>query len=494
VNIEELIANISIPADTTIGDAMRAIDRGALGLALLVDPGTQRFVGLATDGDIRRGLLRGLGLASPVAEVATWKAKTGRLGMGADEVARLFSEPVHVVPLLDEHDRVADLAIFDQRMRLPVAEPLLGERELRYVSEAVLSGWISSRGAFLARFEEMFAAFCGTRVALTTSNGTTALHLALAALDLGPGDEVIVPTLTFIATANAVTYTGARPVFVDSEAATWNLDPAAIEAALTPRTKAIVVVHLYGHPADMGPILSIAQRHSLAVIEDAAEAHGARYRGRRVGGLADIGVFSFYGNKLITTGEGGMVVTDRADLAEAMRIRRDHGMSPNRRYWHPVLGFNYRMTNLQAAVGVAQMERIDEIIARKRSLGAAYGAGLRGIRGLELPPEAEWAESVYWLYTVLVDEQEFGMSRDEVLSRLSEQGIECRPVFPPVHTQPVYETGERFPVAEGIAATGVSLPSAVGLSISDIERVVEALSGLSGAAKQVRTRPATLAP
>jgi perosamine synthetase len=342
-----------------------------------------------------------------------------------------------------------------------------------------VSGWISSAGTFVNRFEELFADFCGTRHAIAAGNGTQALHLALLALDIGPGDEVIVPTLTFIATANAVTYTGARAVPVDSEPVTWNVDPAQVEAAITPRTKAILPVHLYGHPADLDPILALAERHGLAVIEDAAEAHGATYKGRPVGGIGELGVFSFYGNKIVTTGEGGMVVTDRDDLAERIRMLRSHGMSPDRRYWHPVLGYNYRLTNLQAAVGVAQMERVDEILRAKREVSDLYSHGLAGVPGITLPPEAPWATNVFWLYSILVDEHVFGMNRDALLAELDAQGIEGRPFFPPIHRQPLYDRGGSLPVAERLAAEGLSLPSAVTLTKADVAHVVDAISGLA---------------
>jgi perosamine synthetase len=478
LDVKERIEAMSLPATATIRQAMQAINQGALGLALLIEPKTKRFVGLVTDGDIRRALINGHGLESPVSVVPRPEPKTAHAGMSADQVAALFSDPVRVVPLLNEAGQVVDLAVFDRRVRLPVAEPSLGEKELLYVTECVLTGWVSSAGKFVVRFEEMFAEFCGTRYAIATSNGTTALHLALLALDIGPGDEVIVPTLTFIATANAVTYTGACPVFVDSEPDTWNIDPNLIEEAITSRTKAIIPVHLYGHPANMDPILEIAARYGLAVIEDAAEAHGARYKGRRVGGIGDIGAFSFYGNKIITTGEGGMVVTNRADLAEKVRMLRDHGMSPERRYWHPVLGYNYRMTNLQAALGVAQMEKIDIILSTKQRIAQAYKERLREVPGITLPPEAPWAQNVYWLYSILVDAEIFGHTRDDLRTRLSEQGIETRPLFPPVHTQPIYNRGQCLPVAERLAATGLSLPSAASLKFEDVARAAEAVIGL----------------
>lgn len=475
------LRDMSISPRSTIREALQAIERGTLGVALVIDPASQRFDGLLTDGDLRRALLAGQGLESAVGTVQHPPTTTGRVGMSSEELMSLVKPSIRVVPLLDERGRVQDLAVLDRRVRLPIAEPQLGERELTYVTECVLTGWVSSAGKFVGQFEEMFARFCDTKYALATSNGTTALHLALLALKIGPGDEVIVPTLTFIATANAVRYTGATPVFVDSEPVSWGIDPARIEAAITPRTKAIVPVHLYGHPADMGPILAIAERHGLAVVEDAAEAHGARWCGRVVGGIGDIGVFSFYGNKIITTGEGGMVTTNRRDLYDAMRLFRDHGMSPERRYWHTVVGYNYRLTNLQAALGVAQMERIDGILARKREIAAAYTHGLSRIPGLTLPGEASWASAVYWLYSIVIDEAEFGWTRDEVMAYLKDHDVETRPVFPLVHQQPCYDLAGRFDVAERLSAFGLSLPSAVTLQPAAVDRIVSLLAHAHGA-------------
>jgi perosamine synthetase len=472
-SVRETIEAISISPQSTIRQALRAINTGALGIALLVEPDSGRFAGLVTDGDIRRALLKGLGLESSVIDVPRPKSKTALLGTSPENLHHMFSDQVRVVPLLDEHEHVVDLAILNQRLRLPVAEPSLGERELHYVSECVLTGWVSSAGAFVTRFEEMVAACCGTQYAIATSSGTTALHLALLALDIGPGDEVIVPSMTFIATANAVRYTGATPVFVDSEEETWNIDPAHIARAITPRTRAIIPVHIYGHPANMEPVLSLAQQHRLYVIEDAAEAHGARYQGRPVGGLGDLAIFSFYGNKIITTGEGGMVTTSRSDLVDKIRLLRDHGMSRERRYWHTVLGYNYRLTNLQAAVGVAQMEKLDAILAEKHRIARLYTEGLRDIPGIRLPPHAPWAEPVCWLYSILVEPGRAGRTRDELMMRLNEEGIDTRPLFPAVHRQPIYCTGQNLPVAEYLAETGLSLPSAIGLRAEDIFRVVE---------------------
>jgi len=362
---------------------------------------------------------------------------------------------------------------------IPIAKPLLGEEELSNVMEAVRSGWVSSKGSFIPEFEAGFASYCGVKHGVATSNGTAALHLALAALGIGPGDEVIVPTLTFVATASTVRYTGATPVFVDSHPDYWCIDPEAIEKAVTPNTRAIVPVHLYGHPCDMDAIMEIAKRRGLLVIEDAAEAHGAQYKEKRVGSFGDVACFSFFGNKLLTTGEGGMCLTDDDDLARRMRVLRDHGMSLSKRYWHDVVGFNYRMTNMQAAVGVAQLKKLDTFIGMKRQIAAWYAEELKPLvdEGLvTLPPEMEWATGVYWMYSILVG-LGFGVGRDALMDRLAAAGVETRPLFYPVHTMPPYRGSGSFPVAEGLSEQGLSLPSPLDMVRGDVRTVVSQLGG-----------------
>ena len=361
---------------------------------------------------------------------------------------------------------------------IPVFAPWLSENVRRYVLDCVDTGWISSLGPYVGRFERDFAAFCEATHAVATSNGTTALHLCLVTLGIGPGDEVLVPDLTFVSTANVVRYTGATPVLVDAEPATWGMDPADARRKVTARTQAIIPVHLYGHPVQMDALLALAAEHRLEIIEDAAEAHGARYRGRRVGALGRIGAFSFYGNKIITTGEGGMVVTNEPALAERAAFLRDHAMDPRRRYYHPEIGFNYRMTNIQAAIGCAQLEQVDAILARRKSIAAAYEVGLAGIPGLTRPPAEPWAENVYWMYSVLV-EPAFGMDREAVRAGLRERGIDSRPFFVPLHDLPPYRVGTPFPVATTLSAKGINLPSGTGLLQEEIARVCDALRELA---------------
>lgn len=350
---------------------------------------------------------------------------------------------------------------------IPVYMPLIGQRERDYVLQAVDSTWISSKGEFLERFEAEFPAYLGLAHGIATCNGTVSLHLALAALGIGPGDEVIVPTLTYVASVNAITYTGATPVFMDSHPEYWNLDPALIKERITPRTKAIMVVHLYGHACDMDPIMEIAARHGLHVIEDAAEAHGATYKGRKVGTFGITGSFSFFGNKIITTGEGGMLVTDDEAFAEKCRHFRGQGVSPTRTYWHDVVGFNYRMTNLAAAIGVAQLEGIEDVIAVKRRIADRYRAGLADVPGVIFQPEMEWATNVYWMVSILVDP----VHRDPLMAFMRERGVDSRPFFYPAHTLPMYLTDERFPVAERLGASGINLPSSPTLTDDEIDLV-----------------------
>ncbi len=379
------------------------------------------------------------------------------------------------------HAIIRPISDFEQdptRPIIPVCEPTLTGNELRYVSECVQTNWISSAGRFIREFEHAFADACGTRFGVACANGTVALHLALATLGLEPDDEVIIPAFTMIATANAVTYCRARPVLVDSEPHTWNLDLDQVADRITSRTRAIMPVHTYGHPVDMDALRAVAERHGLFVIEDAAEAHGARYKGRPVGGLGDAACFSFYGNKIITTGEGGMVTTNNEQIARLAWNLRDHAFSHERHFWHKYIGYNYRMTNLQAAVGLAQTEQLSRFVEMRRANAALYNRLLASIPGITTPPEAAWATNVYWMYGILVDEKAYGMNRDQLRAALAANGIETRTFFIPMHCQPVYFgafRGQRFPYAEDLCRRGFYLPSASSLTRAEIERVVRTI-------------------
>lgn len=361
---------------------------------------------------------------------------------------------------------------------IPVYTPTLGAEEEALVLDAVRSGWISSLGQYVQRFEREFAAFCGVAEGVSVSNGTVALHLALHALGVGPGDEVIVPALTFVATANAVHYTGAVPVFADVDPVSWTLDPEAVARLISPRTKAILPVHLYGHPAPMPALRALAEGRQLILVEDAAEGHGASIQGRRAGSLGDIAAFSFYANKIITTGEGGMLTTNDAALAARCRMLRDHAMQQEHRYWHTEVGFNYRMTNLQAAVGVAQMARINAFIARKREIAQHYSEALADIPGITLPSELADCTNVYWMYSLLVGDA-FPLSRDGLVLALREQGIDSRPFFYSLDTLPPYRSSEPCPTALQLSRAGVNLPSAPSLTDEQLDYICASIRKLA---------------
>ena len=360
--------------------------------------------------------------------------------------------------------------------RIYVAEPHLGGNEKKYVLDCLESNWISSNGKYITEFERAFADFCGVKHAVATNNGTTALHLSMVALGLKADDEVIIPDVTYIATANAVHYCGATPVLVDVTEGTLNIDPAAIERAITERTKGIIAVHLYGHPADMIAINVIAKKYNLWVVEDAAEAHGAEVQGTRVGGLGTCAIFSFYGNKIITTGEGGMVTTNDDELSERLRLFRGQGMDLTRRYWFPVVGYNYRMTNIEAALGLAQLEKIEEFIAYRALLASWYTEALLPlVARIELPVQANWATQVYWLYNIFLKDAD-AATRDAVMVKLDELGIETRPVFYPIHILPPYIESRDYPIANSWSQRGINLPTHLGVTKDDVQRIVRCLT------------------
>ncbi|HEY1536600.1 MAG TPA: DegT/DnrJ/EryC1/StrS family aminotransferase [Polyangiaceae bacterium] len=367
---------------------------------------------------------------------------------------------------------------------IPVCEPNLGGRELEYVTKAVSGGWISSSGSYVGELEREFAKYLGVPYAVTTTSGTTALHLALVAAGIGPGDEVIIPSFTMIASAFAVCYTGAKPVFVDSDVTNWNIDPSLVAAKVTKKTKAIMPVHVYGHACDMDELQKIADAHGLLVIEDAAEAIGSFYKGRKCGAIGDINCFSLFANKLITTGEGGMVVTRDERFIERLRYYKNlcFPLDGSRRYVHDEIGFNYRMPNVLAAIGLAQLERADFYLECRRSNAARYNALLKGQRGITIPPEAPWTSSSYWMYSILIGD-DFGMSRDEIMTRLKAAGIETRSFFVSMHRQPSLakygcDVSGQYPVTDELSRTGLYLPSTSGLTDVQIARIAQELLAL----------------
>ncbi len=364
---------------------------------------------------------------------------------------------------------------------IPVNTPLLSGNELKYLTECIETGWISSEGPFIRRFEESFATYTDRKFGVAVSNGSAALDIAVAALGLGPGDEVIMPAFTIISPAQSLVTAGALPVLVDCEPESWNMDVTQIEAKITEHTKAILLVHIYGLPVDLDPVLDLCKKYNLLLIEDAAEMHGQSYKGRKCGSFGDISIFSFYPNKLITSGEGGMIVCNDPELAEKCQKLRNLAFEPKgRRFVHYEIGWNYRMTNLQAAVGLAQLEKANEHLARKIAIGQQYNALLKELKGFQLPLEkTAFAENIYWVYGLVAETEKL---QEETVRRLAEKQIGTRPFFWCMHEQPVFREmglfhGESYPHAEKIARNGFYLPSGLGLQDKEIEYVAQILLG-----------------
>lgn len=359
---------------------------------------------------------------------------------------------------------------------IPVNEPVISKEARQNVNQALRSGWLSSAGPFVGRFENDFAKYLGVKHAVAVSSGTAALHVALMSLDIGHGDEVIVPAFTMGATWLAVMYTGAKPVFVDAEALTFNIDPQKIESKITRKTRAIIPVHVYGHACEMDEIMRIARRHNLWVIEDAAEALGGQYRGRKCGTFGDINCFSFYANKIVTAGEGGMVVTNDPKLARLAAKFRDLYHSDKKRFIHEKVGYNYRMTNLQAAVGSGELKNIKKYLAKKQGMANLYKRGLKGIKGVRLVETRPYVKNTFWMYPIVIDKKEFGMSRDKLRERLKKAGIDTRDFFYAPEDQPVLKKiigREKFPHAKYLGQNGLYLPSGLAITEKQIKLVCQ---------------------
>ena len=468
-----------VSKNASIRDAMEIIERNTQGICFVVDKGF--VVGVLSDGDIRRALIGGAHIDKQIFEVMVRSFIVLSVSAPPDLIQSMLSESIRHIPLVDDEGKLVDYACAYCFHQVSLTQPVLDGHELEYVTDCIRTGWISSQGKYVKQFENSFGAYVGTPNALAVSNGTVALHLALVTLGIGPGDEVIVPDLTFAASVNAVLYVGATPVLVDIDPMTMALNMGAAELAVTERTRAIIPVHLYGHPADMKRVMALARRHNLIVVEDCAEAIGSLYEGKHVGNFSHAAIFSFFANKTITTGEGGMLIFRDAAMLERARILRDHGMSRERRYWHEMLGYNYRLTNIQAAIGVAQMERVDDFVAKKRWNAEQYRLRLSSVTGLQLPGEFGDVVHSYWFYTVglpiaLVSK------RDEIIRSMMENGIESRPIFYPMHRMPPFTSfvtkDQVFPVSDMVADAGISLPSGVTMNETDIDKVCLVLTSI----------------
>lgn len=457
----------------SLRDVYKTIDANGKGIAFLVDE-NNTLVGVMTDGDVRRLLLNGCGLNEKICNHIGKDFIYARDDENPETIRNKFSDKVKIIPVIDDKKQIVQYYEFNSNIYIPIAQPQLNGNEYVYLQDAFLSTWISSSGKYISMFEEKFSHYCGAQYGVAVSNGTVALHLALVALGIGAGDEVIVPDITFAATINAVLYTGATPVIVDIEEDGWCIDPYEIEKAVTPKTKAIIPVHIYGQPCNMEKICSIAEKYNLKMIEDCAEAHGAEYNGKKVGTFGDIGCFSFFGNKVITTGEGGMCITNNSELNDKMRVLKDHGMAKDRKYYHEVIGFNYRMTNLQAAIGVAQVEKIDDVLRWRDELEHTYYQKLKGIDGLILQRrDLLNRKKITWLITVLTRPE----MRDACFEALTKSGIDVRPFFIPLSEMEIYKPYVFSNIISSkISKMGFNLPTSSEIDGQVVDKIANILS------------------
>lgn len=464
MNCEKLICD----ENSTIKEVLICINNNTKGVVFIVDE-TKKLVGIATDGDIRRALLDGAGLKESINAYMNVQFIYAQNPVEAQKIFQQYEWKIKIIPLVDEYMHVMDYVECSNNQHIALAQPQLNGNEYKYLMDALLSNWISSTGKYVTQFEEGFSKYCGVNYGVAVSNGTVALHLALVALGIGKGDEVIVPDITFAATINAVIYTGATPVIVDIEENSWCIDPYEIEKAITPNTKVIMPVHIYGQPCDMERICDIAQKHDLYIVEDCAEAHGAEWNHKKVGSFGIVSCFSFFGNKVITTGEGGMCITNSAELNEKMRILRDHGMSRERKYYHEEVGFNYRMTNLQAAIGLAQVERIDEILKWREKIEEEYRNVFLKSNGISMQKnDLDGRKKIAWLVSVLLDADK----RDDVLEELKKNNIDARPFFMPLSDMEIYKKyARKCIVSKKISTMGINLPTTYETNRDVIEKI-----------------------
>lgn len=467
------LENMSIEKPGSLKEIMQKISLSGEGIVFVTELGI--LVGSVSDGDIRRLLLRGGTLEQSPNSVINLEVKSLRPQSSPVDIHQAFSTSITHIPVLDENGQILRILRRGEKSVIPLCEPNLGELESRLVNQALDGKWISSAGSFVKEFEHLFAEYVGTKHGVAVSNGTVGLVLAMKILGIGPGDEVLVPNLTFGATANAVVQVGAMPVFIDVLDGSFAMDPKLVTQRLTLKTKAMIPVHLYGNAAPIDELVNIARSNGLYVIEDAAEAIGTKYNGIHVGGFGDIGVFSFFANKTLTTGEGGMVVFNNDQYLAKAEMMKSHGFSKENKYWHETWGSNFRLTNIQAAIGVGQIQRVNELIRAKIKNAEHYNLGLRPLYGTHLIDlhSATKGESSYWLYTIHLGNPSLTSKLQEFLSG---EGIEVRRIFYPLNSQPAFlesaQSQESFPVSFKIFERGLCLPSSTTLTIEQIDFII----------------------
>lgn len=465
-----MLNDLVVASNLSILDALKVIDRNAKGIVFALEQ--DKVIGLVTDGDIRRAMIQGISLDCSIEKICNKNFVKLNYSSDAETIQSTLCEKIKIIPLVDDNDKLVDFASIYRLKQTPVLEPFLGGNELEYVTDCVKTNWVSSQGKYVTQFENEIAKYAGAEYVLAVSNGTVALHLALVALGITKGDEVIVPDLTFGATLNAVILAGATPVIVDVDRNNWNINPSLIEKSITANTRAIMPVHIYGVPCDMKAITSIAKKHDLLVVEDCAEALGTALNNQHVGTFGDAGTFSFFGNKVITCGEGGAVIFRDEETFNKAKVLRDHGMKPGKRYWHDVVGFNYRLTNLQAAVGCAQLEQLVSFRANRKNIFDWYDKYLlsSGFFAKQVVNESETIS--YWLYTVLLND-DLNIDRDSLIDKLAKVGIDTRPVFYPMSDMPAFTSYQAYldGTCAALSKQGISLPTSVYLRESEVKEI-----------------------
>ena len=466
------LADLCVNYKTVLRDALVKMDQSAQGLLFVVD--NSKLLGVISDGDVRRALISGKTIHDSIADIYSRNCKYLPHTASIEDIQQNLNKKIKIIPIVDDKGNVVDFSSIYRLHRVAILEPLLGGNELEYVTDCIKTNWISSQGKYVTKFEEEIKAYTGCEHVLAVSNGTVALHLALVSLGIGLGDEVIVPDITFAATLNAVLLAGAKPVIIDVEMDTWNMSIDLLRKHVTPKTKAIMPVHIYGVPCNMPEIMDIAGKNNILVIEDCAEALGSSISGKHVGTFGDIGTFSFFGNKVITCGEGGAVIFNDLDTYHKAKVLRDHGMTPGKRYWHDVVGFNYRLTNLQAAVGCAQFEQLDGFREKRKQIFSWYEKYLLTSSFFDLQTLFDGYESSYWLFTVRLKAHNL-IERDNLVEKLAKLGIDTRPVFYPMSHMPPFKAYKKYlaGVSDIISATGISLPTSVYLTEEDIIKISE---------------------
>ena len=469
-----MISDFLCSFDKTVLDAMSIMNNNSQKVCFIVDT-NESLIGVLTDGDIRRSILSGVELQTQIVEIINKDYVFGREHDKTSSLLKKLNKKIRIIPIVNKANNVVDYVEYSQSAYFPVATPVLNGNEFKYLTDAFFSTWISSTGKYIDIFEDKFSNYSDCAYGISVSNGTAALHLAMVALGIGKDDEVIIPDLTFAATINAVLHANATPVIVDIEADSWCIDPNEIEKAITKNTKAIIPVHLYGQPCDMDAILKIAKKYNLIVIEDCAEAHGATYNGKKVGSFGDVGCFSFFGNKVITTGEGGMCTTNSTELYSKLKLLRNHGMSSTRKYWHTAVGYNFRLTNLQAAIGVAQLERIDKIHDSRRMYENGYKEILKS-QNFTFQNDLKARKRITWLVSILANRT---IDKDKYMQSLKNQGIDARPFFYRLSDMEIYKDycNTKTPVAKNLSEKGFNLPTYESLkSLSELKRILRSLT------------------